>query len=131
MKKELKEYSKPRMVMENFVPNSYCEICEDKEIISYTLRDPYPSWQHFVLDWNNDGICEESDLPHVQTTDNSQPEELEIQYAPALCWPSKKSHPTSLDDVLTYEPLWYAINPNNQSGHVYGYQTRIINYSHS
>lgn len=121
------------MISEQFEPNSFCEICENKEIVSYTLKDPYPSWQHFVLDDNNNGECDLSDLSHTQTTDNSRPapDELVINYAPHICWPADSNTPTSLSEVHTDKPLWYVTNLYNHSGHVYGYQTRIINYSHS
>lgn len=128
---KLKEYSKPLMIAEKFVPTSFCQICEDKHVEYYILSQPYAAYQHFVLDWNNNGYCDESDLDHIQTTDNSQPETIEIHYDPALCWPAKIQHPSSLSDVLVDEPLWYAYNPHNQSGHVYGYKTRTVVWSHS
>ncbi len=128
----LKNYSKPLMISEKFVPNSYCVICDPKTEVSYTLSDPYPSWQHFVLDYNDNGVLDESDLPHTQTTDNSNPapDHLTVNDRPSICWPCD-GKPATMDNTHEDVPLWYVINLYNHSGHVYGYQSMVINDNHS
>lgn len=100
------------MVAEEFLPNSYCSGCDPKETISYTLKDPYPSWTHFVLDWNDNGYLDESDLSHTQTTDNSNPtpDELTVVDSPKICWPADSNTPRSLSEVHENEQLWYVTN---------------------
>ena len=120
------------MVMEKFVPNSYCVVCDPKTEEKYLLKNPYPAWQHFVLDWDDNGVCDPSDLHHTQTTDNSNPapNQLVVNDRPHICWPADSNNP-SMSEVHTDEPLWYITNSGNQSGHVYGYKTMIIIYNHS
>lgn len=128
-----KKYSKPFMIAEQFMPNSYCEICVPKEEVSYTLTDPYRNCQFFVTDDDNDGWLDDEELNSVITTDNSQPETTVVNTSPSLCWPviGEHNHHPTRDQVDTNCPLWYIMNPNTSSGHVYGYQTMIINYNHS
>lgn len=128
-----KKYSKPFMVAERFVPNSYCEICNPKEEKEYVLTDPYRSCQFFVLDANDNHQPDLSDLDHVQTTDNSQPETTVVNDKPSLCWPviGEHNHHPKWDEVRWDSPLWYIVNPGTSSGHVYGYQTMTIIYNHS
>lgn len=133
----LKKYSKPFMVAEKFEPDYYCIPCNPPhEIVSYTLKDPYPNWTHFVVDSDGDQVCTEADLhsenAYLTTTDNSnhgQP--LTVHEAPSVCWPCIGSTPQTLDDVKTWIPLWYATNEGNHSGHVYCYETLVINYTQS
>lgn len=128
----LKKYSKPFMVAEKFVANSYCVVCENKYAESWTLSDYYEEYQKFVLDYNENGILDESDLQHTQTTDNNKPlpDPVTVTTEPRLCWPCDDNNP-SWDQVHQDQPLWYTTNPGNNSGHVYGYKNLTINYNHS
>ena len=130
----LKKYSKPFMISEQFEPNSYCVICNPKEEVSYILTNPYRSCQFFVLDDNDNGVCDLSDLKHTQTTDNSQPSTTVVNDRPYFCWPIIGEHnhnPKDLSEVRTDVRLWYVVNPGTSSGHVYGYQTMTVIYNHS
>lgn len=129
----LKNYSKPVMIAEKFVPNSYCVICEDKHVVEWQLSNPYPSWQHFVIDDNDNYQLDLSDLDHIQTTDHSRPhpDVLVVNAQPSVCWPSDVANPTSLSQVHENEMLWYVKNDHTSSGHVYGYQTMVEYYNHS
>ncbi len=129
----LKNYSKPLMISEKFVPNSYCAICEPKTEVSYTLTGAYRNCQFFVKDDDGDGYLDDEELKSVITTDNSQPETTVVNDKPSLCWPviGEHNHHPNRDQVDVNCPLWYYINPGTSSGHIYAYRTMIINYNHS
>ena len=131
----LKKYSKPLMIVEKFEPNHYCIPCNPPhQVVSYTLTDPYPSWQHFIMDSDGDQECTLVDLEsgYRQTTDSGlHQQELTTHVAPEVCWPAKIANPTTLEEVMTDVPLWYGTDDHNQSGHVYAFETLKINYNQS
>lgn len=135
----LKKYSKPLLISEKFVPNSYCVICDPKTIESYTLSSAFKSYQKFVLDVNENGFLDDVEIEGItingkkshQTTDNSWWQHSEDPYTttvqPFRAWP----YDSDPSDARNHEPVWYVTNPGNNSGHIYAYGRYTINYNHS